>query len=204
MIELSGNNLKMFRKAKELESVWKRSREVLEETLAEFDGTLLFVSHDRYFIDRLADRIVVIEDCGTHVINGDYTSPFLSHSPTSQFGKSYNQLSNEHIRKHLFPPEKPDGAPYANSRYCQQNKDRGNKITNGISHPGALQDFNTISQREEFCYRLHGFGHNLKRNRRSRKKQHRKIDQIGNGGSCAAVGSGGGDNKPDGKNTGHR
>ncbi|HBG75592.1 MAG TPA: multidrug ABC transporter ATP-binding protein, partial [Clostridiales bacterium] len=49
------------------------SREVLEETLAEFDGTLLFVSHDRYFIDRLADRIVVIEDRGTHVVNGDYT-----------------------------------------------------------------------------------------------------------------------------------
>jgi ATP-binding cassette subfamily F protein 3 len=48
------------------------SREVLEETLAEFHGTLLFVSHDRYFINKLADKIIAIDDCTTHVYNGDY------------------------------------------------------------------------------------------------------------------------------------
>jgi ATPase subunit of ABC transporter with duplicated ATPase domains len=48
------------------------SREVLEETLAEFGGTLLFVSHDRYFINKLASKIIVIDDCTTHVYNGDF------------------------------------------------------------------------------------------------------------------------------------
>src|SRR5215471_1690284 len=39
-----------------------QSRQFLEEVLGEFEGTLLFVSHDRYFIDRLATKVWVIED----------------------------------------------------------------------------------------------------------------------------------------------
>ena len=38
------------------------SREVLESTLQHFEGTILFVSHDRYFINQVADRILVLED----------------------------------------------------------------------------------------------------------------------------------------------
>ena len=38
------------------------SREALEETLESFDGTLLFVSHDRHFINLMADRIWAIAD----------------------------------------------------------------------------------------------------------------------------------------------
>lgn len=40
------------------------SREALEEALAEFDGTILAVSHDRYFIDRVASRIIEISHEG--------------------------------------------------------------------------------------------------------------------------------------------
>ncbi len=39
-----------------------QSRQFLEEVLGEFQGTLLFVSHDRYFIDSLATKVWVIED----------------------------------------------------------------------------------------------------------------------------------------------
>lgn len=48
------------------------SREVLEETLMNFNGTLLFVSHDRYFIDKIADKIIEIEDFTTKEYQGDY------------------------------------------------------------------------------------------------------------------------------------
>ena len=45
------------------------SREVLEESLLDFDGTILAVSHDRYFINKLASRILELNnetllDCG--------------------------------------------------------------------------------------------------------------------------------------------
>lgn len=48
------------------------SREVLEETLAEYEGSLLFVSHDRYFINKVADKIIEIEDCEFNTYDGDY------------------------------------------------------------------------------------------------------------------------------------
>ena len=38
------------------------SQEAVEEALEEFQGTLLIVSHDRYFLDKLAQRVVVIRD----------------------------------------------------------------------------------------------------------------------------------------------
>ena len=38
------------------------SAEVLEQSLADFDGTALVISHDRYFLDRVVDRIVELED----------------------------------------------------------------------------------------------------------------------------------------------
>jgi ATP-binding cassette subfamily F protein 3 len=38
------------------------SKEALEDALLSYDGTLLFVSHDRYFIDRIADSLLVYED----------------------------------------------------------------------------------------------------------------------------------------------
>ena len=49
------------------------ARETLEEMLCAFDGTLLFVSHDRYFIDRVATRIWAIEDGKVKSYLGNYT-----------------------------------------------------------------------------------------------------------------------------------
>ncbi|MDE7506137.1 multidrug ABC transporter ATP-binding protein, partial [Streptococcus agalactiae] len=48
------------------------SKEVLENALIEFDGTLLFVSHDRYFINRVATKVLEISDKGSTLYLGDY------------------------------------------------------------------------------------------------------------------------------------
>lgn len=48
------------------------TREMLEEALLAFDGTLLAISHDRYFIQKLAERIFLLENRGITVINGGY------------------------------------------------------------------------------------------------------------------------------------
>lgn len=48
------------------------SKEVLETALIDFDGTLLFVSHDRYFINRVATKVLEISQNGSTLYLGDY------------------------------------------------------------------------------------------------------------------------------------
>jgi ATP-binding cassette subfamily F protein uup len=49
------------------------SLRMLEEALADFDGAVLVVSHDRYFLDRICDQIVAFEEGGVFVQPGNYS-----------------------------------------------------------------------------------------------------------------------------------
>jgi ATP-binding cassette subfamily F protein uup len=49
------------------------SLRLLEEALAHFGGTVLVVSHDRYFLDRICDQIVAFEEGGVYVQPGNYS-----------------------------------------------------------------------------------------------------------------------------------
>src|SRR5690606_8864817 len=48
------------------------SKEVLENALIDYPGTLLFVSHDRYFMNRIATKVVELSPDGTTEYLGDY------------------------------------------------------------------------------------------------------------------------------------
>jgi ATP-binding cassette subfamily F protein 3 len=50
------------------------SIEVLEDALERFDGTVVAVSHDRYFLDRIADRIVVVADGEVRSYEGGWSA----------------------------------------------------------------------------------------------------------------------------------
>lgn len=50
------------------------SRDSLEQSLREFAGTVLFVSHDRYFLDRVATNLLVYEDGRWFEFTGNYTA----------------------------------------------------------------------------------------------------------------------------------
>ncbi|MCG3128130.1 MAG: Energy-dependent translational throttle protein EttA [Phycisphaerae bacterium] len=49
------------------------SREALEQALDEFPGTVIVVSHDRYFLDRVVDRLLVIRQSRHALYNGNYS-----------------------------------------------------------------------------------------------------------------------------------
>ena len=49
------------------------SLRMLEEALADFDGCVLVVSHDRYFLDRVCDQVIAFEDNGVVVQPGNYS-----------------------------------------------------------------------------------------------------------------------------------
>ncbi len=54
------------------------SRDALDNTLLEFNGTLFIISHDRYFINKLATKILVLTPNGIQEYSGDYDY-YLSH-----------------------------------------------------------------------------------------------------------------------------
>jgi ATP-binding cassette subfamily F protein 3 len=49
-----------------------RAKDVLLTALQDYNGTVVFVSHDRYFIDKLATRVIEVADGGVHVFPGNY------------------------------------------------------------------------------------------------------------------------------------
>jgi ATP-binding cassette, subfamily F, member 3 len=48
------------------------SIETLEEALEDFKGTIFFISHDRYFINKIAERVIALEDYGFKSYQGNY------------------------------------------------------------------------------------------------------------------------------------
>lgn len=71
LITLSGANLLLLDEPTNHLDI--PSCEVLEDALLAFDGTILAVSHDRYFLDRVANRIVVLQGNGTIEFAGNYS-----------------------------------------------------------------------------------------------------------------------------------
>jgi ATP-binding cassette subfamily F protein 3 len=68
------------------------SCEVLEAALDEFEGTVLAISHDRYFLDRVVDRIVELEDGALAEYPGDY-SYYREEKARRTRGQYYNRTS---------------------------------------------------------------------------------------------------------------
>ena len=58
------------------------TKETLEEALGDFKGTLLFISHDRYFINKLADKILYINNKTITEFAGNYDY-FIEHKNTN-------------------------------------------------------------------------------------------------------------------------
>ena len=73
---LSGNNLLLLDEPTNHLDV--KSREALEDALKDFEGTLIMVSHDRYFINKLSTKILYLENKQLHTYFGNYDY-FLEH-----------------------------------------------------------------------------------------------------------------------------
>ncbi|MBT3272080.1 MAG: ABC-F family ATP-binding cassette domain-containing protein, partial [Spirochaetales bacterium] len=71
------------------------SREAIEESLEEFQGTLLVVSHDRYFLDKIADRIVEIRDKKLKIFDGNFSEFFTSRTKNRTDAKKTRNLNQQ-------------------------------------------------------------------------------------------------------------
>jgi ATPase components of ABC transporters with duplicated ATPase domains len=65
------------------------SKEVLEDALLSFEGTILFISHDRYFINKLATKVVEMTKHQAITYTGNYTA-YMEHKDTQKVVKEKN------------------------------------------------------------------------------------------------------------------
>jgi ATP-binding cassette subfamily F protein 3 len=79
------------------------AREALEEVLDGYDGTMLFVSHDRYFVDRIANRIWEVVDGGITTWLGNYTE--MQRAKAKQLARAQAQAEPPPAR--IEPEPKP-------------------------------------------------------------------------------------------------
>ena len=91
-----------------------RAKDVLLEAIRNFTGTVLFVSHDRYFIDGLATRVFECEHGGVQVYPGNYEDYLWRKSGgPEQMQAAAIELQKAHIPVIETPPPPPQPSPVA-------------------------------------------------------------------------------------------
>ena len=90
------------------------SREVLEGALEDFEGTILTVSHDRYFINRVANRVFELTDDGIREYIGNYDD-YLEHKRREESGEEETEsgltrTQMEKLRRKKKEAEKSEAA----------------------------------------------------------------------------------------------
>lgn len=118
-----------------------QSKEVLEDALLAYEGTLLFVSHDRYFINRLATRIIFLTPDRIVDMTGDYDD-WLDHVRTERA-----QAQADATPVHALPDVSENQASWALRKRLKadlrQRRDRLRKteeqITSAEAQKGTLE-----------------------------------------------------------------
>lgn len=133
------------------------SKQVLEEALSGYNGTVLFISHDRYFINKVADKIIELNSKGCTTYKGDY-SYYLSKKPAYQQDGDSKSNSQEPIteQKNDWMKQKEDKA---NQRKQQKRLETVEKeierIEARISEIAELQQKPEVFADHVKCQELH-------------------------------------------------
>ena len=134
-----------------------RAKDVLLEALKEYNGTVVFVSHDRYFIDNLAQRIFEIEDGHVHVYPGNYED-YLWRKSGGPEAVAAAQRAPLMVVPAVPPPEaKPDAKKdklRVNPMKAQKMRDRVKELEEAIAslesdiqrYEGALGEFKNAEE----------------------------------------------------------
>ena len=83
-----------------------QSKEALETALGEYDGTMLMVSHDRYFINKMADRILYLDRNGLQNFGGNYDYFLEKFKDVKPVEKKKVTASNEYKLQKQIESEK--------------------------------------------------------------------------------------------------
>ncbi len=135
-----------------------QSREVLEEALKEYDGTILCVSHDRYFVNRLSSRILYFDGERVSSYDGnydDYLAVIAGKSQTVSEEKAPKKVNDYKLRKELESQERK-----RKTRLIKLEKEladaqiKREELNELLSTPEIASDFSRVMELTEELQRL--------------------------------------------------
>jgi ATP-binding cassette, subfamily F, member 3 len=126
-----------------------RAKDVLLDALRDYTGTVVFVSHDRYFIDNLATRIFEIEEGHVHVFPGNYEDYLWRKSGGAQARETPEIIVDPKANR-----ERDGGAKRVNPMKLQKARQRLKQVEEEVSaleseiaqHEAALGDFKSTEE----------------------------------------------------------
>lgn len=138
------------------------AKEVLEKALADYDGTLLFVSHDRYFINELANKIVVAKDGQAKIYEGNYTY-YLSEKAKEEAAAqeaaaqeapvvkavSENKLSYQEQKKRDSEKRKLERQVAQAEKDLEELEAKEQEIQEAMADPAIAADFSKLGPLQE-------------------------------------------------------
>lgn len=138
------------------------AKEVLEKALADYDGTLLFVSHDRYFINELANKIVVAKDGQAKIYEGNYTyylnekakeeaaaqETAAQEAPTIK-AVSENKLSYQEQKKRDSEKRKLERQVAQAEKDLEELEAKEQEIQKAMADPAIAADFSKLGPLQE-------------------------------------------------------
>ena len=132
-----------------------RAKDVLLEALKEYNGTVVFVSHDRYFIDNLAQRVFEIEEGHVHVYPGNYEDYLWRKSGGPEAMAAAQRTPLKVVEPVPAPAAEPKrDKPRVNPMKAQKMRDRVKELEDAIAsleseiqqHEAALGDFKSAEE----------------------------------------------------------
>jgi ATP-binding cassette subfamily F protein 3 len=98
-----------------------RSKEMLIEALDNYDGTLIVVSHDRYFLDSLVEKVILVQNGKLRLFHNGYAD-FIRRIEAETQAEVERQREQKERQKAQAKPAKPASQPKANSNKKQLEK----------------------------------------------------------------------------------
>jgi ATP-binding cassette, subfamily F, member 3 len=134
-----------------------RAKDVLLDALKEYNGTVVFVSHDRYFIDNLAQRVFEIEEGHVHVYPGNYEDYLWRKSGGPEAMAAAQAAPTKPAPVEATAPSEPEikkDKPRVNPMKALKMRERVAKLEEEIAelesqiqqHEGALGDFKSAEE----------------------------------------------------------
>ena len=130
-----------------------RAKDVLLEALKEYTGTVVFVSHDRYFIDNLAARVFEIQDGHVHVFPGNYED-YLWRKAGGPEALIADSRAVEAVAESSPVAAPKSNKPRVNPMKLQKMRERLSEVEQRVSeieseiqqHEAALGDFRSADE----------------------------------------------------------